>query len=196
MIGQAEYREHESIEPTSLVQYPARAAGNGDTDIHRVGAWRWGIVHRNADKILQLIVGRYCIDFGGAAGPIGYGAKIVDRLADDRSLFDLPGQCDTVFTSHTLEHIVDVELAIGMIQMKLKPGGYLVAVVPSYNVEHLRAERWARHAQTFRLSTSQQNGDGWLSLDSLVVDGGFDVVCSEEDGEHILVIGRCRDGLL
>ena len=59
---------------------------------------------------MNAVIGKRCIDFGGFDGPLGNGSVIVDQKSDDyKDLQDLPSHWwDTVFTSHTLEHIPDL----------------------------------------------------------------------------------------
>ena len=188
MIGQATYKEFDVIDPESL-QNPAEWGPSGS--ILQAGAWRWPIVYSNSDKILPLIQDKHCIDFGGGAAPVAYGAQVVDRLTENKSLIDLPGQWDTIFTCHTLEHIVDISLCVQMIHAKLKPGGHIVAVVPSWQFTKLRAENWPHHAQTFYLWRDVDRTEpGWQPLDAGLATVGFTIDHAEDDGDCILVIGR------
>jgi SAM-dependent methyltransferase len=131
------------------------------------------------------------IDFGGAAAPLGYGAEIVDRLSEHKALYDLPGQADVIFSSHTLEHVQDPALLLEIMRRKLTAGGPLVVMVPSWRMEHLRAENFPFHCQTFCLSddAAAANTD-YTRLDLLVENSGFQLLAGEDDGQNILIIAE------
>lgn len=161
--------------------------------IRAVGAWRWPLVSKHRELILRELEGKRAIDFGGLAGSVGYGAIVVDHGAEYRAIYDVPGQVDTVFTSHTLEHVEDVETCLGCIRRKLTTGGALIAQVPSWRFESLRAENWPHHVHTFRLScrVDPEAPARYTALDVLV-SGWAEIELAEDDGECILLIARKR----
>lgn len=155
----------------------------------RIGVWRWRGLMNHKDLILDLIRDKYVLDLGGQAAPLGYGSIIVDynsRIDAPRSLFDVPDQADVVFASHLLEHIVDVEGMVAAIYRKLKPGGVLIAQVPSYHFENLRAENDERHEHTFCLSS---DGVEFEAFDGLLADFEM-VVCEYLVDKCIFVVAR------
>ena len=161
----------------------------------RIGAWRWPLMFKHRKNIRTLIdAADIVVDFGGAAGPIGYGAVIVDRIAEIRSLAELPAQpVDLIITSHTLEHIEDVWLCVATMFAKLKPGGMVVAVVPSYQDIHLRADQWPQHAHTFRLN--RQNADcECTALDEVFERAGFEIMTVDAGFRNIIVFARKPTG--
>ena len=158
-----------------------------------VGAWRWPILHDQAERIVELLTKGYAIDYGGAAAPVGYGAVVVDYQGPHgapRSLIDVPPNADCVFCSHTLEHFVDLFGALASITAKLKIGGHLIIQVPSWARENLRAENWQYHEQTFRLE-HEENGVG-IPLDRVLRDWGYELeyVSHKLDSQHILIIAK------
>jgi hypothetical protein len=156
-----------------LVPDPANYAvihdlvGNHSIETRRkVGAWRWPLVQKLRDPLLEALEGR-ALDFGGSAGPIGYGALIVDHEAPDKALYDVPGLFDLVFTSHTLEHVTDIFLCVQSLILKTRIGGTIAVVVPSWRNEKLRAENWPHHEHTFCLTAHSEAPDEYIRLDSL-----------------------------
>jgi SAM-dependent methyltransferase len=155
-----------------------------------IGAWRWPIVQKHGEVIQQAIVGKRAIDFGGFAGPIGYGAIVVDYQAphdQPRSLYDIAGTVDTIFSSHTVEHLSDPVLFFQSCYAKIREGGLLIVQVPSWRKEHLRAGNWPFHEQTFCLE-----GDDceFTPLDTMMRDCGFTIELVDSYNENILVIAR------
>jgi len=103
------------------------------------GVWRWrGLYEYRHVLIPELIDAHHIIDFGGALGPLGFGAWIVDtgRISiwgENTSLAENlggDGYYDIVFTSHTLEHVEDYEGTLRMLVDSVKPGGLFIAHVP------------------------------------------------------------------
>ena len=81
------------------------------------------------------------IDIGGAPDPLGQYLAIFPRLnrvqtwdleqGDAQFMRDVPdGRFDFVHSSHTLEHMQDARVALGNWARIVKPGGYLVIIVP------------------------------------------------------------------
>ncbi len=180
-------RAYAPLTSDDLVDDPAQHADDeGLVDNHEnwtrgvIGAWRWVALHIFRERIVELIRGNYAIDLGGAAGPVGYGAHVVDYWSKYRGLWDLPPNADVVFASHVLEHFVDIDNALASIAQKLRPGGHLIVQVPSYKNEMLRADNWEVHEQTFCL---EADGVEFTALDTLLSEW-FDM-------EECLHIGRC-----
>jgi 2-polyprenyl-3-methyl-5-hydroxy-6-metoxy-1,4-benzoquinol methylase len=81
------------------------------------------------------------------------------------SLGQLGRKADAIITSHTLEHIPELESVLGEMQQTLKPGGLLIAALPSYTCERWRAERhgnsvYGDHVWTFGLSETNDLPEG------------------------------------
>lgn len=164
-------------------------AGKHDIEtVRRIGAWRWPLVFRHREWLAQIIQQGRAVDFGGLAGPIGYGAVVVDHGAEHRALYDVPGKIDVFFSSHTLEHIRDLDTLLVSVEAKLNKGGFFVANVPSWRFEKLRAGNWPHHYQTFH------GGDGPAEYTDLAaaIRPWADVFCAEDDRDCLFVAGRKR----
>jgi SAM-dependent methyltransferase len=130
----------------------------------RLGVFRWRGIQKHLDTILPLLTtpGGKIIDFGGAGGPLGFGAEVVDKLEQDawgrevrrHSLADVGDDVDVVFSSHALEHIAELDDILRSMQRCLRPGGQLILHVPSFQCERWRAgvhtnRRYSDHVWTF-----------------------------------------------
>lgn len=189
-------RRYGKINASDMLPDPANATEYADDhtpeSVRKVGAWRWKIVAKHKDTILPLIQNKRTIDFGGLAGPIGYGSIIVDHGSDEyRALYDVEGRVDTIFTAHTLEHVRDHASVMFCMFEKLKSGGHLIAVVPSWRFEYLRAENYPHHYHTFRLRNDDCPLQTWTALDVGCI-GCSDILLADDDGESIIVIARKR----
>src|SRR5690606_30960590 len=99
---------------------------------NRLGIFRWRGIERNLDFLLPILTDsqKRIIDFGGAASSVGFHSVVVDQLRTDafgnpvpfHSLSEVEGEVDVIFSSHTLEHIPDLDGILGSIAAKLKPG--------------------------------------------------------------------------
>jgi SAM-dependent methyltransferase len=141
-------------------------------------AFRWRGVQENLDLILDLISdsSRLVVDLGGAASPFGLGSVVVDQLPYDvdgsevpyRSLSDLPRHADVIVSSHTLEHIPELEAELQRISDSLASDGTLIALLPSFSCERWRAgthshESFGDHAWTFGLSGTPSVPEGLVN---------------------------------
>lgn len=159
-------KTYDLYEQSRMLDNPAMAAraleNLNDTGLGRmlVGAWRWKILQAHAELLLPILSQGYVLDVGGAAGPVGYNATVIDHADRDRkALYDIRGRPDAIFSSHTLEHIADLDLFLLAASHKLRPGGQFVAVVPGYRNEVLRASNWPYHEHTFHLLEDEERGD-------------------------------------
>lgn len=195
-----EHRDYVVVAPADMEDDPAAFAEtwglvglHGATARMTVGAWRWPLLHEPA--ILRVLrkwidAADRIIDFGGAAGPLGYGATIVDRQGDIRSLDDVEGQVDLIFTAHTLEHVRDLGLALASFNWKLPVGGKLIVLVPSWQCESLRAENHIHHAHTFCLAEESDTEAHWIQLDRALVRAGFGLHIVAHGHGNILIAGE------
>jgi SAM-dependent methyltransferase len=141
------------------------------TIARRLGVFRWRGIQKNLDAILPLLTqpGAKIIDFGGAGGPLGFGAEVVDKLDQDawgrevrhHALADIGSDVSVVFSSHALEHIPELDDTLGSIQHCLRPGGHLILHVPSFQCERWRAglhtnRRYSDHVWTFGIGPCPQ----------------------------------------
>lgn len=116
--------------------------------VAQLGVWRWKGIQDNAARILELICGRRVIDFGGFDGPLGFGSIVVDQKAEHKTLDDVDGQVDVIFTSHTLEHLDDPAAWLKEAHAKLADGGHLIAHVPAWTCERWRPEQYNNPTQS------------------------------------------------
>lgn len=158
-----EYGLHEAETGTKSFMYRAFEVDD------RLRAFRWRGIQENLDLILDLIAepAGLVADLGGAASPFGLGSVVVDQLPYDadgnpvayRSLEELPGQAAAVLSSHTLEHIPDLEGALARIRDSLAPDGTFVALLPAFSCvrwrtgTHSHAE-FGDHVWTFGLKNT------------------------------------------
>jgi len=173
-------KTYETIDVTGMADDPANAAGellyvgHDSMDIRRaVGVWRWHLMHKHRQKLLEVIENRRVIDFGGAAAPLGYGAIIVDQLAECKALYDVEGEVDTIVASHVLEHVADLPGVLHAIHQKLTHNGTLVIHGPHWTFTKLRAENWPSHRHNFAFSTEENVPDGDLRIDDVCRMVGF-----------------------
>jgi len=178
-----------------------RAVALGLVDKHdygaarAVGAWRWPAIQKHEELILDRIVGRRTVDFGGNAGPVGYGSIVVDREGEIRSLGEVSGSFETIFTSHTLEHVADLRHEINGFKFKLERGGTIVAHVPSYRCVEWRADNFDGHEHTFKLR-GDDTPPTYIPLDAILkyyLEIEIEVaehVDSVHIGPSLIVIGK------
>jgi SAM-dependent methyltransferase len=149
-------------------------------------AFRWRGVQENLDLILDVLTdpGNTTLDLGGAASPFGLGSVVVDQLPYDkdgnvvpyRSLADLEGPVDAILSSHTLEHIPDLQDELGRIYDSLRPGGRLIALVPAFTCVRWRAgvhshATFGDHVWTFGLSGTPNLPEGlhkYVAIDEMM----------------------------
>jgi hypothetical protein len=153
-------------------------------DVLRAFCWRG--VQENLDLILRRFdqASRPVIDLGGAASPFGLGSVVVDLLPYDvdgnpvpyRTLSELPSPVDVIVSSHTLEHIPDLEAELERIRDYLVSGGTLLAHIPAFTCVRWRAgthshASFGDHAWTFGLSNTANVPQGlvnYVEIDRLL----------------------------
>lgn len=194
------HKDYDVIDPAKMVDDPGRwVAENKVKNAHspemrrKIGAWRWSLIREEPvrQKLLEWIdAADRIIDFGGAAGPLGYGALVVDRIGEVRGLEDVEGKVDLIFTAHTLEHVIDLGLVLCAFHWKLNDTGRLVVLVPSYRNKGLRAENWPHHAQTFCLTQNGKLNEDWVRLDAILARHRFQPVLAVEGHENIIIFAE------
>lgn len=173
----------------------------------RLGIFRWRGMQKHLELILEKVTqsGATVLDLGGAACPLGFGSKVVDHLASDaygrpvdfHSLAEVVEPVDTIFTSHTLEHIEPLEAVIAEIFDTLKPAGYLLAHVPSYTCDRWwpgvhSHERYHDHVWCFGLRTDNPPAgvSKFAAIDEIIATH-FKVDLAEYCGDDsIFVVAR------
>lgn len=175
----------------------------------RLGVFRWRGIQKHLDAILRLVASpdSKVIDFGGAGGPLGFGAVVVDQLSVDawgrpvryHSLADVGSDVDVVFSSHALEHIPQLDETLLAIQRCLKPGGHLVLHLPSFHCERWRAgvhtsRAYNDHVWTFGIEPEPTGIECQSYVDiAAKVREHFDVRLAEYCGDDsIFILARKR----
>ena len=176
---------------SGMVSDPANAGYEGQDGpdiIEKVGVWRWPLVDKWKTKLLPLIEdAETVLDFGGSAGPLGYGSIIVDwHDPKHKSFLDVPGKVDLIFSSHTVEHVADFEGLMYAVRYKLKPGGWCCFHVPSWKMECWQAENNDQHEWTFSLAPC---GSEWINLRQWF-ENVFNNVITDEDEKNLIIFGR------
>jgi len=106
-----------------------------------VYVWRWLSIYQHRDEIMDYIFSdKVGIDFGGANGTVGGNTRIIDVQPGFDRIEDVEDySLDYIFTSHTLEHIPNLDYKLQILHNKLKIGGIMIGVVPCYKCVRWRA---------------------------------------------------------
>ena len=164
-----------------------------------LGAFRWRGMQEHLETVLEHVAdtSKLVVDLGGAGCPLGLGSIVIDKLKRDAtgqpvrysSVSEVGQPIDTLFSSHCLEHIYELDDALQEMQRSLKPDGVLLVFVPSYSNEGWRFgahdnKRFGSHQWTFGL-----NSDGlslglqrYLDID-VVLARYFSVECAQYCGD-------------
>ena len=173
------------------------------------GVWRWrGMYEYREVLVPEFEAANFVIDYGGALGPLGLGAVIVDQeeydvwgnptysLANLRSIPMIhegnQAGADIVFTSHTLEHVEDYEGTLRMLVDAVAPGGLFIAHVPHVSSEWWWPENKEGHLRTFGCSAYHDGREGMRFLcDDVDRDDNFDIEINRRCGDgSMLVVAR------
>ena len=190
-----DYEHIERIEPNAHEFEPLPISEHTDDVRSKMGAWRWLGLEPYRDLLMSLMHDARVMDFGGSAGPISNDAEIVDYEADAKAPYDLTGKFDVIFTSHTLEHIADVQNCVNCLVDKLNEGGWFVAFVPGWKYEPWRAVNYPTHYQTFYLSWDELPEDirddldpSWTAIDQVLEDAGLTLHTSDWTHEECIIL--------
>ena len=164
--------------------------------IFRLGAWRWRGVRCESEYILDRLAMGNVVDFGGFDGPLGFASIVVDSQAKIKCLSGLPGRVNTIFTSHTLEHVDDIITTLGEIRDALKPWGVLIAHVPAWTCKRWRAGDYSNpnqptgHHVTFALRGDpvDTGAAGAITLDGLIEEHVGTIIRACHCGDDSLMI--------
>ena len=165
-----------------------------------LGCYRWKGVYQYKDFINEKLKSGMCVDFGGAASPIG-NCVIVDQLQTDstgkpitfKTIDSINSDIDFIFSSHTLEHILDVEGTLKLMNQKLTTDGSIFLHLPAYT-----CKRWlpsvhhnptyGDHQWSFSLSGDTKAPEHRnLEIDKLV-SRYFNITKSGYVGDNSIVI--------
>lgn len=112
-----------------------------------------------SDLLLPYLQGKI-LDIGAGVDPITADALVFDKLEGDAQVINryFPSESfDTVFSSHCLEHMLNPREAIQSWYSLVKPGGYLITIVPDedlYEQGHFPSIFNSDHKATFTLAKS------------------------------------------
>lgn len=153
---------------------------------HKIlGGWRWKGLWQKKLTLIPFIFNKNLkgIDFGGANGPISLNVIIVDfadkdsfnRAVKYKNLKEVDFEADFIFSSHTLEHIKELDSIFAQMKNVLKKGAPLFFLVPAYTCKRWNSgvhtnRKFNDHAWTFYLEKDIPEGDyqNLLAFDTAV----------------------------
>jgi len=150
-----------------------------------INSWRWLCNWRYRDFLMELVFSdKKGIDFGGALGTIGGNTVIVDNVSRHLKIDDIDNNSlDYIFTSHTLEHISNLAETLIKLYNKLKKGGIIYIVVPSYTCKRWRVDAMNSHVWNFSLEDNI-----FTRIDEKVKNAGFKINKAEYTWDDSIVI--------
>jgi SAM-dependent methyltransferase len=174
-------------------------------DFRSIGAWRWDGIYKHRKIIAKHVFDekQVGVDFGGWHGPIGGYSKIIDFYAQNTMNMEKDDSLDYIFTSHTLEHIYNIEPLIRQMYKKLKKGGRIMVHQPRYTKEVWRAYYAPDHVHTFMLAEDANSiwfrehyrvpedapyEEDLVEIDTLLIDTGFKLIIAENVDPHCIFI--------
>ena len=143
------------------------------------------------------------IDFGGSQRPIASHLDIVDIESTDfygrpvkyNSLDKVDYNIDFIFSSHTLEHIPNLDEILNQIYTNLVKDGILALNLPSYSCKRWWADtgNWmggTPHVHTFKLKKTTINEDipNLLNIDEVLENVGFNISLAEYAGDNNIIV--------
>lgn len=172
---------------------------------HKIlGCWRWKVLWQKKSELLPVLFdkNKIGIDFGGANGPVSLHAKVVDfavidtfnRKVQYKNLTDVDEKVDYIFSSHTLEHIKDLDLIFDEMKKVMKKGANLFFHVPAYTCTRWRSgihtnRSFNDHAWTFYLSADTIDSDiiNTMAFDTKVAEH-FKIKSAEYVGDNSIFV--------
>lgn len=172
---------------------------------HVLGGWRWKGVFTYRDLFVNLIFNENLrgIDFGGSQRPIAKHVDIVDiedvdfykRPVKYKNLSEVEYDIDYIFSSHTFEHIPNLDEILDQIYTYLSPDGVLALNLPSYTCKRWWADtgNWmggTPHVHTFKLKKSEvsEKIPKLINIDELIENHGFTIALAEYAGDNNIII--------
>ena len=173
--------------------------------VHKLGGWRWKGIFTYRQTFVDLIYSDELkgIDFGGSQRPISEHTDIVDiedtdfygRPVKYHSLDDVDYDLDFIFSSHTLEHIPNIEEILQQMYDNLTQDGILALNLPAYTCKRWVAKtgHWmggTPHVHTFKLKKTEVNEyiTNLIDIDWLIEKFGFKISLAEYTGDNSIVI--------
>ena len=172
-----------------------------------LGSWRWKGVYQNRELLSKYIFDENLkgIDFGGAYGPISKNTHIVDfserdifgRDVEIKSLDQVDFKIDYLFSSHTFEHIQELNQTLNQVKEMMNPEGQLFLNLPSYSCKRWRSgihtnKKFNDHKWTFYLSGDNKaleeiSDNNPLAIDE-TVEQFFEIQKAEYVGDNSIFI--------
>jgi SAM-dependent methyltransferase len=173
--------------------------------VHKLGGWRWKGIFTYRETFTQLIFNKNLkgVDFGGSQRPISSHLDIVDIENTDfygrpikyHSLKEVEYGIDYIFSSHTLEHIPNLEEILEEMYDNLVEDGILALNLPSYSCKRWWGDtgNWmggTPHVHTFKLKKTEVTEDipCLLNIDELLEKKGFKIALAEYSGDNNIII--------
>lgn len=171
----------------------------------KLGGWRWKGLFTYRKEIVPILYHNNLkgVDFGGSQRPISNHLDIVDlekidyynRPVKYSSLKQVEGGLDFIFSSHTLEHIPNLEQILEEMYESLNFGGKLILNLPAYTCLRWRADSGidmggTLHVHTFKLGKTEVNEDieHLINIDKLLEEKGFKISLAEYTGDNSIII--------
>ena len=172
---------------------------------HALGGWRWKGVFTYRELFANLIFNENLkgIDFGGSQRPIARHVDIVDiedkdfygRPVKYKKLSEVEYDIDYIFSSHTFEHIPNLDEILDEIYENLTVDGVLALNLPSYTCKRWWADtgNWmggTPHVHTFKLKKSEvsENIPKLINIDEVIESHGFTIALAEYAGDNNIII--------
>lgn len=161
--------------------------------LSELGAWRWLPAYQYRDLLCEYIFSKKKgIDFGGYFGPIYGRTEIVDTAYKHlKQISDISSESlDYVFSSHTLEHIEDMDAALDDLYRVLKEKGKIIIIVPAYT-----CKRWRPGVKTnSHKHTLSIDGNKYTRIDKKIKKAGFKIKICEYCGDNSIFIFGEKNG--
>ena len=172
---------------------------------HALGGWRWKGVFTYRELFVNLIFNEKLrgVDFGGSQRPIAKHVDIVDiedidfykRPIKYKNLSEVEYDIDYIFSSHTFEHIPNLDEILDQMYANLSPDGILALNLPSYTCKRWWADtgNWmggTPHVHTFKLKKSEvsEKIPKLINIDELIANHGFNIALAEYAGDNNIII--------
>jgi len=138
-----------------------------------LGGWRWKGLFTHRELFVEKIFSDTLkgVDFGGSQRPIAKHIDIVDiedkdyynRPVKYKKLSEVEYNIDYIFSSHTLEHLPNLEEILGEMYDALGDNGTLLINVPAYTCRRWQAGMGLSmggtpHLHTFKLKKNRDHG--------------------------------------
>ena len=183
--------------------------------VNKLGGWRWKGIFTYRETFIDLIFNENLkgVDFGGSQRPIASHVDVVDiedtdfygRPVKYKTLEEVDYDLDFIFTSHTLEHIPDLDQTLTSMHNNLTKDGVLAINVPSHTVKRWWANtgNWmggTPHVHSFKLSKTNapyythagtqryESIPNLIDIDTLLEEKGFNIALAEYSGDNNIII--------